>query len=60
MKKKLTRQGRNLLGWLRHWEISSGLQDERTPALTAAAKAEEKGALALFRRMVQGKYSKRG
>lgn len=56
MKKKLTKQGRNLLGWLRHWEISSGLQDARTPALTAEAKEEEKSALALFRRMVQAKY----
>lgn len=60
MSKKLTKHGRNLLAWLRHWEISSKLQDSMTPALTEEARAGEKKALALFRRMVQAKYAPKG
>ena len=56
----LTKQGRNLMSWLRHWEISSRIADDGDEgALTDKAKKDEKRALALFRRQVKLRYTKR-
>lgn len=55
---KLTKQGRRLMSWLKHWEISSRIGDDGI--LTQQAKAEEKVVLAMLRRMVRSKYSQKG
>ena len=60
MRIKLTKRGRSLMAWLKHWEISSQVGDEAEPCLTPLAKIEEKEVLALFRGFVRSLYAKKG